>query len=112
MVPGSLSGLSAASTGLAPQQLALISLGVVLFTLGGGVVLLGSRVRPARAKEAPPDTARLEQERLELVVRIAALDERFAAGQVKRADYEQERMRDKQRLRELVLLQRQETQAS
>jgi hypothetical protein len=37
------------------------------------------------------------------VVRLAALDERFAAGEMNQADYERERERGKQRLRELTL---------
>jgi hypothetical protein len=110
IVPSNLNGLGTAPGGLGPLQLALISLGVVWFILGGGVVLLGGRTRPAVAAAA--DSAALEQERLELIVRIAALDERFAAGHVKQADYELERVRGKQRLRELLLLQRQQSQAS
>jgi hypothetical protein len=83
----------------------VISLGVVLFVLGGGVLLFGSRIRPTAA----PWRTRVEteQERLELIVHLAALDERFAAGEILRADYEAERDRGKQRLRELTLARRQ-----
>jgi len=112
IVAGSVNGLAAGPGGLSPTQLALVSLGVVLFVLGGGVVLLGSRARPRGATAPLPDDARLEQERLELVVRLAALDERYAAGEVKPSDYEADRARGKQRLRELLRLQRQETLSS
>jgi hypothetical protein len=104
VVGAQLSGLG--GTGMTgPSQLAVISLGVVLFILGGGVLLFGSRIRPAATpKRVAADT---EQERLELIVRLAALDERFAAGEVSRVDYEAERDRGKQRLRELTLARRQ-----
>jgi len=112
IVAGSVTGLAATPGSLGPTQLALISLGVVLFVLGGGVVVLGARGGPAAARPATADVASLEQERLELVVRLAALDERYAAGSVKQGDYELERTRGKQRLRELLLLQRQESTTS
>jgi hypothetical protein len=112
IVPSSLSGLGPVGTGLGLAQLALISVGVVLFVLGGGVVLLGWRGRPAAASPTVSDAQALEQERLELVVRMAALDERYAAGQVQERDYELERSRGKQRLRELLLQQRQGTLSS
>jgi hypothetical protein len=111
-VASSLRDLGSAPGGLDSQQLALLSLGVVLFVLGGGVVLFGSRPRSTAALAQVTAAADLEHERLELVVRLAALDERFAAGQLKQADYEQERSRGKQRLRELLLLQRQESLTS
>ena len=50
-----------------------------------------------------------EHERLELVVRMAALDERFAAGEVGQSEYDAERERGKQRLRELTLARQQAT---
>ena len=109
MIGAQLSGLSATgATG--PSQLALISLGVVLFILGGGVLLFGSRFRTVAAPTPlgpPPD-----QERLELVVRLAALDERFAQGEITQAAYERERDRGKQRLRELALAERATTAAT
>jgi hypothetical protein len=71
------------------------------------VLLFGARSR-ATVAEAPP-ARDLEQERLELVVRMAALDERYAAGNVNQVEYDLERTRGKQRLRELLLLQRQES---
>jgi hypothetical protein len=100
MIGGQLTGLGA-SAGLSRDQLTLISLGVVLFVIGGGVVLFGGRLRRPQYR-----VANAEQERLELVVRLAALDERFAAGEVSQADYAAERQRGKQRLRELTLARR------
>jgi hypothetical protein len=100
MVSGQLSGLGAAG-GLGPTQLALISLGAVLLVIGGGVVVLGGQAASAAGlNRSLPD---LEHERLELVVRLAALDERFAAGEVGQTEYAAERDRGKQRLRELTL---------
>jgi hypothetical protein len=107
MVGAQLSGLNSSGTpGL--NQVALISLGVLLFVLGGGVLLFGARFRPATvANGRPQRSANFEQERLELVVRLAALDERFAAGEIDQADYDAERERGKQRLRELTFARRQ-----
>ena len=107
MLAGRLSGLGGTGA-FGPGQLAMISLGVVLFVLGGGVLLFGSRMRLGsdRRSEPAPD---LEHERLELVVRLAALDERFSAGEIRKAEYERERARGKQRLRELTLAQKQAT---
>jgi hypothetical protein len=102
MVGGQLSGLGGA-TGLGGNQLALLSLGVVLFVIGGGVIMFGGRLRAGRAVQLDEPAVDREQERLELVVRMAALDERFAAGEVSQADYELERERGKRRLRELLL---------
>ena len=105
MIGSQLSGLG--STGaIAPNQLALISLGVVLCVLGGGVFLFGRRLRPAAPGDSPRIAVDTEQERLELVVRLAALDERFAAGEIGQAEYGAERDRGKQRLRELLLARR------
>jgi hypothetical protein len=104
LIGGQLSGLG--STGaVAPNQLAFISLGVVLCVLGGGVFLFGRRLRPS-AGDSLRATVDSEQERLELVVRLAALDERFAAGQISQAEYGAERDRGKQRLRQLLLARR------
>lgn len=103
MIGGQLANLGA-SGGIAPTQLSLVSLGVVLFVIGGGVLLFGGRPRPAApALAAAAQAPDAEQERLELVVRLAALDERFAAGELNRADYERERERGKERLRQLTL---------
>jgi hypothetical protein len=106
MVGAQLSGLgSTGAPGL--NQVALISLGVLLFVLGGGVLLFGSRFRPGAISAGGPRwAADFEQERLELVVRLAALDERFAAAEIGQAEYDTERDRGKQRLRELTLARR------
>jgi hypothetical protein len=106
MIGGQLSGLGGGGS-LGGNQLALISLGVVLFVIGGGVILFGGQLRGQRRAEQPFEGSAREQERLELVVRLAALDERFAAGQVGQAEYDAERERGKQRLRELTLARRQ-----
>jgi hypothetical protein len=74
-----------------------------LCVLGGGVFLFGRRLRPSPPPHSGRTTADSEQERLELVVRLAALDERFAAGEISQAEYGAERDRGKQRLRELLL---------
>jgi hypothetical protein len=105
MIGGQLGGLGGAS-GIPTNQLALISLGVVLFVIGGGVLLFGGRLRQAPPDERAHAAAEGEQERLELVVRMAALDERYAAGEVSQADYDVERERGKQRLRQLLLARR------
>jgi hypothetical protein len=105
MISGQLGGLGGA-TGIPTNQLALISLGVVLFVIGGGVLLFGGRLRQPRPDERTPSSVDTEQERLELVVRMAALDERFAAGEVSQDDYDVERERGKQRLRQLMLAHR------
>ena len=47
--------------------------------------------------------ADLAQERLDLVVQIAVLDERFGAGEVSDVDYRVQRTRAKQRLHQLTL---------
>jgi hypothetical protein len=113
MIPSRLSGLGGSGAGgLGPTQLALISLGVVLFVLGGGVLLFGWRSQSRQGAATAAPERDLEQERLELVVRLAALDDRYAAGQVGQKEYEQERARGKLRLRELLLLQRQESLSS
>ena len=107
LVGGQLSGLS--PTGApGPNELALISLGVVLFLVGGGVILFGARTRSA-VPHTQVRGADTEQERLDLVVRLAALDERFAAGEISQSDYAAERDRGKQRLRELTVARRQAT---
>jgi hypothetical protein len=107
MVGGQVSGLGS-NGAIGPNQLALISLGVVLFVIGGGVLVFGSRVRRGAA---PRDRSSgdPEQERLELVIRMASLDERFTAGKIGRTEYDAERARGKKRLRELTLARKQAT---
>lgn len=107
MIGGQLTGLGGA-TGIPTNQLALISLGVVLFVIGGGVLLFGGRLRRTPTGGLARPAVETEQERLELVVRMAALDERFAAGHVSQADYDVERERGRQRLRQLMLARRAE----
>jgi hypothetical protein len=105
IVPLQLNGLGATG-GLGPNQLALISLGVVLLVLGGGVLVYTLR-RPALRAAGQADADTLEQERLQLLVRLATLDDRYAAGEISARSYKAERARGKQRLVELTLLQKQ-----
>ena len=112
VVPIQLTGLGSAG-GLGPNQLALVSLGVVLLVLGGGVLIYTMRrpVRRASAADAiDPDA--IEQERLQLLVRLATLDDRYAAGQINARAYKAERARGKRRLVELTVLQKQAAAAS
>jgi hypothetical protein len=102
VVSGELSGLSSSSTP-GPVELAMLSLAVVLCVVGGGAVLIARRARrsvPQRHTGQPAPA----QERLDLVVRIAVLDERFGAGELSDVDYRAQRTRAKQRLRELTSL--------
>jgi hypothetical protein len=113
MVPVQLNGLGGAN-GLGPNQLALVSLGVVLLVLGGGVLLYTLR-RPTwrgQAAATAADGESLERERRQLLVRLASLDERYAAGEISAKNYEAERARGKQRLVELTVLQKQAAVAS
>jgi uncharacterized membrane protein len=83
----------------------MVSGGVVLLVLGAGVFAFSLRARGSRSKAsggAAAEKMDLEQERLQLVVRLAALDERYAAGQIPETEYQAERTRDKQRLVELL----------
>jgi hypothetical protein len=75
--------------------------------LGGGVLIYTMRrpVRKAAAEEA--DAEAIEQERLQLLVRLATLDDRYAAGQITARAYKAERARGKRRLVELTVLQKQ-----
>ncbi|GAC1315762.1 MAG: hypothetical protein NVSMB2_07890 [Chloroflexota bacterium] len=94
-----------------PAQLAAISLGVVLLVLGGGVLLFGTRRREAAGFPAI-GAHDWDTERLELVVRLAALDERYAAGDIGLAEYEDERERGKERLRHLTVMRRRSSPAT
>jgi hypothetical protein len=69
--------------------------------LGGGAVLFTRRARRP-APETLNGRAEPAQERLDLVVGIAVLDERFAAGEVSHVEYEARRRLAKQRLAELT----------
>src|SRR5262249_48632211 len=77
LLAAKISGLPS-NGGLTPTQLAFIGLGAALFVLGAGILIFSTRrsQRPAQ----PTRLADLEEERLQLVVRLAALDERFASG--------------------------------
>src|SRR5205807_748496 len=75
VVPVELTGLG--NAGSTSSQLALISLGVVLLVLGGGVLLFTLRRPVAAARAGRGDPEALEQERLQLLVRLASLDDRF-----------------------------------
>jgi hypothetical protein len=107
MVPIQLNGLGS-SGGLGPNQLALVSLGVVLLVLGAGVLIYTMRrTPPRRGLTDDVDPEALEQERLQLLVRLATLDDRYAAGQINARAYKAERARGKKRLVELTVLQKQ-----
>jgi hypothetical protein len=83
-----------------------------LLVLGGGVLLYTLR-RPARRGAAVGvGSDALEQERLQLLVRLATLDDRYAAGQISARAYEAERARGKRRLVELTVLRKQQAAAS
>ena len=106
VVPIQLTGLGS-SGGLGPNQLALVSLGVVLLVLGGGVLVYTMR-RPAQKSAAEEaDAEAIEQERLQLLVRLASLDDRYERGQISARAYKAERARGKRRLVELTVLQKQ-----
>jgi hypothetical protein len=110
IVPLQLNGLGS-SGGLGPNQLALISLGVVLLVLGGGVLAYTLR-RPVAAAGPALEPDSIEQERLQLLVRLATLDDRYAAGQITPRAYKAERARGKKRLVELTVLQKQSAAAT
>jgi hypothetical protein len=57
-------------------------------------------------KPARPRQPRPERERLDLVLHIAQLDDRFASGEVRQAEYLAERSVAKQRLHRLTLAQK------
>jgi hypothetical protein len=107
MIPLQLNGLNGAG-GLSPNQLAMVSLGVVLLVLGGGVLVYTFRRKPThRPARDEADPEALEEERLQLLVRLASLDDRYAAGEINARAYKAERTRGKRRLVELTVLQKQ-----
>jgi hypothetical protein len=103
IVSGELSGLSSSSAP-GPTQVTLLSLAVVPCVLGGGVVLIARRARRT-APETHNGQAGPAEERLDLVVQIAVLDERFAAEEVSDVDYRAQRILAKQRIRQLTSLE-------
>jgi hypothetical protein len=103
VVSGELSGLSSSSTP-GPVGLAILSLAVVLCVLGGGAVLITRRARRPTTQRRDGRTD-LAQERLDLVVQIAVLDERFAAREISYVEHQAQRRLAKQRLHELTSLE-------
>lgn len=91
---------------LTPTQLALIALGVALVVLGAGVFLYTVRRPSAAPARSAIDEDELEQERRRLIMRLAALDERFADGSLGHDEYYAERHRGKERLLELTAVRR------
>jgi hypothetical protein len=94
LMDGQIVGLGAAPGLLRPAQLGFLSLGVVVFVLGAGALVLRSRPRG------------VEHERLALVQQLASLDDRFARGELDEQDYKVEREEGKRRLVALTLAQR------
>jgi hypothetical protein len=103
VVPVQLSGLGSSSIA-DPTVLEILTLIVVLCIVGGGAVLITRRARPTgrrRRREKQVDPVQL---RLDLVVQIAVLDERLAAGDITQMEHEVRRRLAKQRLRELTVI--------
>jgi hypothetical protein len=100
IVSSEVSGLSSTSTP-GPIELAVLSLAVVLCVFGGGAILITRRARRAtpQRRDRPADPV---QERLDLIVQIAVLDERFAAGEMSDVEHQAQRGLAKQRLHELT----------
>jgi hypothetical protein len=103
VVSGELSGLSSSSTP-DPVELAILSLAVVLCVFGGGAFLITRRAR-RRTPQSRDGRADLAQERLDLVVQIAVLDDRFAAGAISYVEHQMQRRLAKQRLHQLTSLE-------
>lgn len=93
-------------SGLSPNQLTLVSLGVVIFALSAGVLVFGSRWRGRSSAAQPAPATDPNQERLELLVRLASLDERYESGELSSEQYRHERDHGKARLLELTRAQR------
>lgn len=104
-----ISGLPSTGWQPAPEQIAAASLGGVLLLAAGAWLLLrrGGTSRVEAEDEAgtdsasylrPPASRLLELERRRLVLELADLDERFAAGELPEEDYRARRGERKQRL--------------
>src|SRR5207302_1896152 len=96
VVSAEVSGLSSSSTP-GPAEIALLSLAVVLCAFGGGAVLIRRRARRSAPHHHDGRPA-LAQERFDLLVQIAVLDERFAAGEISQVEHQAQRMLARQRL--------------
>ena len=90
----------------APFSLKLRDLGLMVVGIGGAalaIVLLFAFRRRARSEARPLAPVPVDDaERQRLVLALAALDDRFAAGALDEADYRAERERDKRRLVSLL----------
>ena len=84
--------------GLGPRELGFIVVGSGAIVLGIGGLLALRRGRGTRAGPREPRTEAPTAERLQLVRALAALDERFSAGEIDEEQYRQERARGKERL--------------
>src|SRR6266851_9194064 len=100
VVSGDVSGLGSSST-TDPTELAILSLVVLLCVFGGGVLLISRRARRT-APQRGDGAAEPAHDRHDLVVHIAMLDERFAAGEISAVEHEAQRKLAKQRLRQLT----------
>jgi hypothetical protein len=103
VVPAQLSGLGSSSIA-DPTVLGILTLIVVLCIVGGGAVLINRRARPTAPRRRREKQADPVQERLDLVVQIAVLDERLAAGDITQMEHQVQRRLAKQRLRELTVI--------
>jgi hypothetical protein len=100
VVSGDVSGLSSSST-TDPTELAILSLVVLLCVFGGGALLITRRARRT-APQRGDGAAEPVHDRHDLVVQIAMLDERLAAGEISAVEHEAQRKLAKQRLRRLT----------
>jgi hypothetical protein len=100
VIPAQLSGLNSSST-TDPAELAMLSLAIVVCVVGGGAVVITRRARRT-APQHRDESADPVQKRLDLVVQIAVLDERFAAGAISNVEHQAQRSLAKQRLHQLT----------
>lgn len=95
----SLSGLPLASSNTRRVALAAFA-GIIAAALA--YPLLRRRPAPSGAGRCQPQSRRTPETREQLVATIAALDDRFEAGEIAEADYHRQRERNKARLRRLM----------